>query len=212
MEELSGVIVFKHNSIRINKGKIIYIDPFNIDLAAHDADIVLCTHSHYDHFSPKDILAVSNESTVLFTTEDCKADVEKMGFSEASVHYVKPGEEYDFEGIYISTIPAYNKFKPFHPKKNNWVGYLITAQEVAYYIAGDTDKTKEALAVECDVAFIPVGGTYTMNYVDAADLANRIGAKYSIPTHYGLIVGEPQDGQRFKDLVDSKKTTVEMYY
>ena len=25
MEELSGVIVFKHNSIRINKGKVIYI-------------------------------------------------------------------------------------------------------------------------------------------------------------------------------------------
>ena len=212
MEELSGVIVFKHNSIRINRGKVIYIDPFNIDLAAHDADIVLCTHSHYDHFSPKDILAVSNESTVLFTTEDCRADVEKMGFSEASVHYVKPGEEYDFEGIYISTIPAYNKFKPFHPKKNNWVGYLITAQEVAYYVAGDTDKTKEALAVECDVAFLPVGGTYTMDYNQAASLCYKIKPKCAIPTHYGLIVGEQTDGASFKKILENEDIQVELYF
>lgn len=212
MAELDGVIVFKHNSIRIKKEKIIYIDPFNIDIPAHDADIVLCTHSHYDHFSPKDILAVSNESTLLFTTEDCKNEVEKLDFGEESVHYVKPEENYNFEGILIQTIPAYNKFKPFHPKKNNWVGYLITIDGICYYIAGDTDKTKEALKVQCDVAFLPVGGTYTMNYIDAADLANRIEATYSIPTHYGSIVGEMQDGQRFKELVDPKKTNVEIYY
>ena len=212
MSGLNGVIVFKHNSIRINRGKIIYIDPFNIDLAAHDADVVLCTHSHYDHFSPKDILAVSNESTILFTTKDCEKDVEPMHFSEDNVHYVEPDESYNFEGIIIETIPAYNKFKPFHPKKNKWVGYKITIGETSYYIAGDTDKTKEAASVECDVAFLPVGGTYTMNYAEAADLANKIHPKIAIPTHYGSIVGELMDGQRFKELVDEKEIEVEIFY
>lgn len=212
MSELDGVVVFKHNSIRINRGKVIYIDPFNIDLAAHDADIVLCTHSHYDHFSPKDILAVSNESTVLFTTKDCEEDVKKLNFSMENVYLVEPNESYDFEGILIDTIPAYNKLKPFHPKKNNWVGYLININGIVYYIAGDTDKTKEALNVECDVAFLPVGGTYTMTYAEAADLANKIVPKYAIPTHYGSIVGELQDGQSFKELVDTNEINVVIFY
>ena len=212
MAELDGVIVFKHSSIRINKGKIIYIDPFNIDLPTHDADIVLCTHSHYDHFSPKDILAVSNESTVLFTTKDCEEDAKKLNFSMENVYLVEPNESYDFEGILIETIPAYNKLKPFHPKKNNWVGYLININGIAYYIAGDTDKTKEALRVECDVAFLPVGGTYTMTYAEAADLANKIAPKIAIPTHYGSIVGELQDGQRFKELVDTNEINVVTFY
>ena len=80
MFELDGVSVLKHSSIKIKKEKIIYIDPFQIDLPLHDADLILCTHSHYDHFSPKDILAVANESTVIITTADCQNDIEKMGY------------------------------------------------------------------------------------------------------------------------------------
>lgn len=204
MIELDGVNLLKHSSIRINKGKIIYIDPFQIDIANHDADLVLCTHSHYDHFSPDDIKAVSNESTVLITTPDTQKDVEKMGFLDANVQYAKPGDRFDYEGIIIECIPAYNKFKEFHPKSRNWLGYLLKINDITYYIAGDTDKTKEACQVECDVAFLPVGGTYTMTYAEAASLANKIKPKYAIPTHYGLIVGETEDGSSFARLLDKE--------
>lgn len=211
MAELDGINVLKHSSIRINKGKIIYIDPFQIDIANHDADLILCTHSHYDHFSPEDIKAIANESTVLITTQDTQKDVEKIGFLDENVQYAKPGDIFNFEGIIIECIPAYNKFKEFHPKSKNWVGYLITIDEVTYYIAGDTDKTKEACQVQCDVAFLPVGGTYTMTYAEAASLANKIRPKYAIPTHYGSIVGELQDGISFVRLLD-KDIESRVYY
>lgn len=211
MFELDGINVLKHNSIKIKKEKIIYIDPFQIDIPAHDADLILCTHSHYDHFSPKDILAVANESTVIITTSDCKKEVEKMGFIEQNCYYIKAYDELQFENIEIKAIPAYNKNKEFHPKENNWVGYLLKIENNIYYIAGDTDKTKEASKIECDVAFLPVGGTYTMNYIEAAVLTKKIKPKFVIPTHYGSIVGDKECGILFKELINEKETKCEIY-
>lgn len=212
MFELDGVSVLKHNSIKIKKDKVIYIDPFQIDIPAHDADLILCTHSHYDHFSPDDIKTVSKETTVIITTTDCASDISKTGICEENTYYVKPYDEFDYQGINIKAIPAYNKYKEFHPKEREWVGYIITIDGTKYYVAGDTDKTKEACSVECDVAFLPVGGTYTMNYIEAAALAEKIDPKYAIPTHYGLIVGEPEDGQLFKELLDGSGIKCEVYY
>lgn len=212
MVNLQGINVLKHSSIRISKGKIIYIDPFQIDIEAHDADLILCTHSHYDHFSPRDIKKVANEGTVLMVTKDCIEEAKKIGFLEENIFSVKPEENFNYEGILIETVPAYNKFKVFHPKKNNWVGYILTIDGIKYYIAGDTDKTKEACNVECDVAFLPVGGTYTMDYKEAASLCYKIKPKCAIPTHYGLIVGELSYGMEFKNLIVSKDIDVEVYF
>ena len=68
------------------------------------------------------------------------------------------------EEIRFETVPAYNTNKQFHPKENEWVGYIIEIKCIRYYIAGDTDITKENKKVKCDVAFVPVGGTYTMDF------------------------------------------------
>lgn len=211
MFELDGVYVLKHSSIKIKKEKVIYVDPYQIEIPAHDADLILCTHSHYDHFSPKDIMAVANESTVIIATKDCKEEIENMGFIEQNAYYAEPYEKFEFEKINIETVPAYNKHKEFHPKKNKWVGYLLTIEGTTYYIAGDTDKTKESCQIECDVAFLPVGGTYTMNYLEAADLASKIKPKFVIPTHYGSIVGDPECGMLFKELIDGKEIKCEIY-
>ncbi len=201
MSELDGVYVLKHSSIKIVKNVTIYIDPFQIDIPEHDADIVLCTHSHYDHFSAEDIKKVSNESTIIVTTEDCKNEIYKIGYLEDNIYYCKPYDEFEFEGIKISTIPAYNKHKEFHPKSQNWVGYIIEINGTKYYIAGDTDITEENQKVKCDIAFIPVGGTYTMDFKEAAELVNEISPKIAVPTHYGSIVGTKQDGVEFIKLL-----------
>ena len=105
------------------------------------------------------------------------------------------------QGIKFKTIPAYNISKKFHPRGNNWVGYRITINEVRYYIAGDTDITEENRRVICDVAFVPVGGTYTMNYKEAAQLVNEIHPKIAVPIHYGSVVGTKQDAVDFVKLL-----------
>ena len=69
------------------------------------------------------------------------------------------------------------------------------------YIAGDTDATKEAREVKCDIALVPVGGTYTMDAKKAAELINEMQPKVAIPVHYGSIVGSSKDADKFASLV-----------
>jgi L-ascorbate metabolism protein UlaG (beta-lactamase superfamily) len=116
---------------------------------------------------------------------------------------VEPNETKTVLGIKFETVPAYNTNKPFHPKENNWVGYILEINNVRYYIAGDTDITEENSKVKCNVAFVPVGGTYTMNFEEAAELVNKIMPKVAVPIHYGSIVGTNQDAEDFINLLKS---------
>ena len=195
--------VLCHSSIRIETEKnIIYIDPFKIEKGNKDADIIAITHSHYDHFSREDILKIKNENTKILVTKDLLEKTIELGFKEEDIVIVMPNNLYEIFGLIVNTIPAYNVNKKFHPKENNWVGYLLIDDDKKIYIAGDTDITEENKKIECDIALIPVGGTYTTTYKEAAELINIIKPKVAIPTHYGDIVGDKEDGNKFKDKVD----------
>ena len=199
---LKGIECLGHSTIKINKdNKIIYIDPYNISDGINDADYIFITHNHYDHFSEEDIKKVKNNETIIIITEDLYTNTLKSGFNGMNIITVKPNENYQVEGIKFSTIPAYNKNKTFHPKENNWVGYIIELEGSKYYIAGDTDITEENKKVKCDVAFVPVGGTYTMDFKEAAHLINEIKPKIAVPIHYGSIVGTIQDATDFVKLL-----------
>ena len=199
---LKGIECLGHSTIKINKdNKIIYIDPYNISDGINDADYIFITHNHYDHFSEEDIKKVKNNETIIIITEDLYTNTLKLGFNGMNIITVKPNENYQVEGIKFSTIPAYNTNKTFHPKENNWVGYIIELEGSKYYIAGDTDITEENKKVKCDVAFVPVGGTYTMDFKEAAHLINELKPKIAVPIHYGSIVGTIQDATDFVKLL-----------
>ncbi len=199
---LEGIKVLCHSSIKFDKGQVIYFDPYKINENYNDADVIFVTHSHYDHFSEEDILKVKKETTKIVVPEDLYDRSTELGFDERDILVVKPNEEYIVNNIKFKTIPSYNINKNFHPKSNNWVGYIITIDNVSYYIAGDTDITEENKKVKCDVAFVPIGGTYTMTAEEAANLVNEIKPKIAVPIHYGLIVGTKEDEEVFKSLVN----------
>ena len=200
---LKNIEVLYHSSIKISKNKVIYIDPFKIDKNYNDADIVFITHDHFDHYSEEDIDKVINENTTIIIPEELLTKLLRKGINKNAIITVEPNEKYMVQGIKFETIPAYNTNKTFHPKENGWVGYIITLDDIRYYIAGDTDITEENRKVKCDVAFVPVGGTYTMNYSEAAELVNIIKPKIAVPIHYGSIVGTKQDATNFIKLLHS---------
>ena len=201
---VKNIEVLCHSSIKIKNKKIIYIDPFNIKQNYNDADIIYITHDHYDHYSEEDIKKVKKEDTVIVAPEDLLTKILKAGFEKNNIYLVEPSKEYIVKEIKFQTIPAYNLEKQFHPRKNNWVGYVLEIEGFKYYIAGDTDITPENLKIKCDIAFVPVGGTYTMNFKEAAHLINTIKPRVAIPIHYGSIVGTKQDAIEFSKLVNSK--------
>ena len=183
-----------HDTFRIEApGLTIYIDPWNIKHPT-PADIIFITHDHYDHCSPADVKKLLKSDTIIVAPADCARKFK----TETKV--VKPNEKLNVKGIDIETVPAYNTNKPFHPKSNGWVGYIIKAGNVRIYHAGDTDYIPEMNDIKTDIALLPVSGTYVMTASEAASAANVIKPRIAIPMHYGAIVGDEQDAQEFKKL------------
>lgn len=194
---LDNIEVLCHSCIRISKNKIIYIDPFKIEKDYFDADLIFITHDHFDHYSEIDIDKVRKDDTVIIVPEDLLAKVLKQGFRQDYIITVDPGDIEMVEGIKFEAIAAYNNDKKYHPKENGWVGYIIEIEGFRYYIAGDTDVIEENKNIKCDVAFVPVGGTYTTDFKEAAFLVNEIRPKLAVPTHYGSVVGTERDATDF---------------
>lgn len=199
---LEHVKVMTHSSIAIKSEQKIYIDPFQISDDVHDADIILITHEHYDHFSLEDIAKVKNEETLMVVPESMFDFAWKTGISPDKLIKIHPCEKIRLTGTEIEAVPAYNNVKAFHIKENGWVGYLIKTGGVSYFIAGDTDMNEYNKKVHCDVALVPIGGTYTMDAKEAAEFVNFIQPKIAIPTHYGNIVGSRKDAKRFMENVE----------
>lgn len=200
---IDGVEVLCHSSIKISKEKVIYIDPFRIKNTYNDADYIFITHEHYDHFSCEDINKVRKKESIIVVPEDMYDKALGLGFSDEKIIKVLPNCRYSLFDVNFKTVSAYNIDKQYHPKENNWIGYVIEIAGIKYFITGDTDVTEDNLNIMCDVAFVPVGGTYTMTYKEAAKLVNSIKPKIAIPTHYGEIAGSKEDGINFINLLDS---------
>ena len=199
---MENVNLFKHNSIKIiNNNLNIYIDPFRIDVVSNDADIIFITHSHYDHFSIDDIMNIKKDTTKIVSTKDTYKEI-KNYFKDEDIIIVEPNKSYNILGINFSTVRAYNVNKEYHPIENDWVGYILNIDEKKYYIMGDTDVNEDNSNIECDVLFIPIGGKFTMDYKEAADYTNSINPSVVIPTHYGLVVGDVDLGEKFKELIN----------
>ena len=194
------IAVLTHSSIRIGGETVVYIDPYQIEEARHDADVILITHEHFDHFSIEDIAKVKKPDTVLVVPQSMQKKAAKADCTE--IQTVKPGEKLQVRTIPVETIAAYNNLKPFHPKHSAWVGYILEIGGNRIYVAGDTDVTKENTAISCDVALVPIGGKFTMDAKEAAKFINTIKPKVAIPTHYGSVAGTKEAEEVFKAAVD----------
>lgn len=210
---LNHITVNTQSSIRIEGSKILYFDPFKVESAVHDADIIFITHEHYDHFEPDSIIKVKKESTILAAPESMKNKVlSTSAITPEKCVFYRPGEMYEQGDVSIETVPAYNKLKPFHPKGKKWQGYVVKMDEIRYYVSGDTDVNEDIEKVQCDVALIPIGGHYTMDRRQATAYIAALKPKAVIPTHYGSIVGDKSDGQEFKKALEllDKEIQVEL--
>lgn len=190
-----------HDTFKIVEGGLkIYTDPFKIK-PDEPADIILISHAHYDHCSPEDVLKIATNNTTIVTTPDCAKQL------NGNIKTVKPGDKISVNNLEIKAVPAYNINKNFHPKANNWVGFVFSISNKKYYFTGDTDYIPEMDNLKeenIDVAFIPVSGTYVMDANEAVKATLAIMPKIAIPMHYGSIVGSKNDAEQFKEKLKGK--------
>ncbi len=199
---LKGVQHLTQSTVRIEGSKTIYIDPIGIEGEPKDADIVFVTHTHGDHFSTSDIKKLLKKDGILVITADGVSQAKKDGIT--NIVSVAPNKTYAVKNIKFDSVPAYNINKDFHTKSSKWVGYIISMNNIKYYHAGDTDIIPEMKNIKADVAFLPVGGTYTMTSEEAIKATNTIKPKVAVPIHYADVVGTADDAQNFVNGLDKK--------
>jgi L-ascorbate metabolism protein UlaG (beta-lactamase superfamily) len=189
-----------HDSFRIDGSVTVYVDPWKLPAGQPAADLILVTHDHFDHLSLPDIEAIAGPDTVVVGPASVTAQVSGL----ASVT-LAPGESAQVAGVEVLAVPAYNvdKFRapgqPYHPRESGGVGYVVAVDGVRYYHAGDTDAVPEMAEVHCEVALLPVGGKFTMTWEEAAEACELIDTEAAVPMHYGEVIGDIRDAEKFRD-------------
>jgi L-ascorbate metabolism protein UlaG (beta-lactamase superfamily) len=192
IHEMARKIVWLgHDAFRIDGSKTVYFDPFRIS-GGPKADLVLISHDHFDHCSPDDVQKILQEKTVVVTESE---SARKLA---GDVRVMRPGETLDLGSTRVEAVPSYNTDKNFHPKKNGWLGFILELDGVKVYHAGDSDFIPEMKSLKCDIALLPVSGTYVMNAEQAVKAALAMRPRLAIPMHYGAIVGTDHDALHFQ--------------
>jgi len=190
-----------HDSFYVQGSKVVYFDPWEVS-GSPKADLVLVSHDHYDHCSPEDVAKISKPETVIVTEPD---SAKKL---KGNVKSMKPGQSLEVSGVKIKAVPSYNVDKQFHPKANNWLGFIVELDGVKIYHAGDTDFIPEMKGLDVDIALIPVSGTYVMNADQAVQAARAIKPKIAVPMHYDKIVGSEADAKKFAEALKNEMKVV----
>lgn len=177
-------------------GPVVYVDPWGVTDEV-PADVILITHAHFDHFQPREIERLRTPSTKLVAPKDVAIEL------SGDVTSVAPGESHEVGGLRLETVPAYNIAEErldMHPRRNGWVGYLLQIGGRTWYHGGDTDALPELERLRTDVAMVPIGGTYTMDAEEAAELVKTMSPSVAVPMHYGYVVCSPSRADVFRKL------------
>jgi len=180
-----------HASSRFEGDTTIYIDPWKIS-PGPKADIILVSHGHRDHLSMEDIALIATEKTVLVCPPSC---AEQAAASGCIIKEIRRGESLTIGDVIVTAVPSYNTDKPNHPQSSDNVGFIVEIAGERLYHAGDTDVIPEMADIRCDVALLPIGGTYTMDAKQGVEALNMIRPKIAVPIHWGDIIGSRTDAE-----------------
>lgn len=189
--------------IKLNSGKNIYLDPYQLGKDEEKADIIVSSHTHGDHFSKSDIKKLWKDDTILIGPKSIENSLK--GFNGKPLEI---GEKFSYQGSIIELVPAYTLKKVTHPKENGWTGTIIESAGKSIYHAGDTERIPEMKKLatrNITVALLPCGGTYTMDFEEATDAALDIKPEIVVPMHtWGA------DLNKFKEIMNKKDPNIKV--
>jgi len=183
------------------------------DYRPEDGDLVLVTHDH--HYDSDGIRRVASDDATVAVYEavyppNIDRDVEDL--DDLPYDVARIGEEDDrlFGDVIVRSIPAYNEpigphtdssGEPFHPEGFG-VGYHVTlpgerAEDVTVFWPGDSDALPGHAELDVSLFCPPIGGSFTMDRREAADLAEEMGPDLVLPVHYDTFAALETDSGAF---------------
>jgi L-ascorbate metabolism protein UlaG (beta-lactamase superfamily) len=147
------------------------------------ADLILITHAHKDHYKETTVDRLSKPETSILAPQAL------AGKFSIPVSVVRPGDERRIGRDLVRVVPAYNTPEGRSTRKQHrqgrGVGYVLERDGLRLYHAGDTDIIPEMRELgPIDIAFLPVGGTYTMDVKEAAEAAALIKPRKAVAMHF----------------------------
>lgn len=151
------------------------------------ADLVLISHDHFDHMASATKICNKTGALLGGPVQTMKRLIQE-GFNEKQVvnsgsgYMVGGGVEYDW--IKVVSIPA------FHSSDSACaLGTIVKALDgTTVYHAGDTclfsDMELFGKLYPIDIAFLPIGGVFTMDALQASEATKLLNPKYVVPIHY----------------------------
>lgn len=182
-----SIIILGHASLLIQwEGKNIFVDPYSKVtnyVNQPKADLVLITHQHSDHLDVGAIKQIAAEKTLYITNLAAQNSIN-------GARSMKQGDEYDYNGVKIKAVYAYNinqkrdDGQPFH-LRGEGNGYILDFGGYRVYIAGDTELIPEMKELgTIDIAFLPKNLPYTMSDDMFIEAVKVIMPKVLFPYHY----------------------------
>ncbi len=201
-------------TLECEDGTKVVVDPFFADnpttdltVADIEADYILCSHGHFDHFADCIPLAKRTGATVVSTFELVSFCLES---GVENGHGMNIGGGYDFPFGRVKLTPALHTGTIAGDEEGTHTtdcsGFLVTAGGKRFYHSGDTALIMDLqlLRGQVDVAMLPIGDNFTMGPEDAARAVSMIEPKVVIPIHYNTWPLIAQDPEAFRALVGGR--------
>jgi L-ascorbate metabolism protein UlaG (beta-lactamase superfamily) len=195
---------------RSAKGKEIIIDPWVMNNpAAPEAlkkiercDLMLITHGHFDHIHDALEIAKAHKPTIVSNFE-ITSWLASKGVDQSTMIGGNAGGTIELDGIKITLVHAEHSCGITDGDQivygGNACGLVIEFENgFTVYFAGDTDVFGDMALIselsDFDVAFLPIGGFYTMGPERAAKAVSLLGVKTVVPMHFATfppLMGRP---------------------
>ncbi|MBX2845099.1 MAG: metal-dependent hydrolase [Saprospiraceae bacterium] len=201
-----------HSCVQVDiNGTVLLIDPFisgnelakDIDVADIRADYILLTHGHQDHILDAEVIAKQSDAVIIANYEVASY----FGAKGCKMHPLNHGGTYtsdSFSAKYVNAV--HTSSFPDGTYAGQPGGFVVQAQNEVFYHAGDTALTYDMKLIpkefDLDVAFLPIGGNFTMDYKDALLASSFIKCKKIIGIHYDTFGYIKIDQQKARALFD----------
>lgn len=200
-------------------GTVIYLDPGRYgvldDRRPEDGDLVCVTHDH--HYDPDGIDRVASQNATVIVYDgvdgtDIDRNVQPVNDLPYDVRRIDAETRRSEAGVTVWSVPAYNESDgahtradgtPYHPKGSG-IGYLLSIDGTSVFWPGDSDALVGHRVIDASILLPPIGGAFTMDRHEAADLVGRMGPDLVIPIHYDTFEAIQADAEAFAAEVEDR--------